>query len=102
MDSAKSGVKRGGGSESGSTSRDWQASQAWAGVGGRSRLAAVRRADSEAERPGSMVVEDACRGAGGKAATAGKGWGGDGWGEEWWGALPTLTGEGSPVKVMET
>jgi hypothetical protein len=48
------------------------------------------------------VGEDACRGAGGKAATAGKGWGGDGWGEEWWGALPTLTGEGSPVKVMET
>jgi hypothetical protein len=30
------------------------------GVGGRSRLAAARRADSEAERPGSMVGEDAC------------------------------------------
>ena len=54
MDSAKSGVKRGGGSESGSTSRDWQASQAWVGGGGRSRLAAARRADSGAWRPGSM------------------------------------------------
>jgi hypothetical protein len=102
-DSAKSGVKRGGGSESGSTSRDWQASQAWVGGWRQDQAGGGEESGQRGvSGRGAWRVKMRDRGAGGKAATAWKGWGGDGWGRRGRGALPTLTGEGSPVKVMGT
>jgi hypothetical protein len=72
------------------------------GCGGRSRLAAARRADSEAERPGSMGGKMRVKRREVKLQPRGKDGGKDGEGRSGWGALPTLTGEGSPVKVMGT